>query len=66
MPASLRPPIQTSFGHLIRHATGATRFARLADGDRRRERKQLESRLASLHTSDSVSARPRGADQVRP
>ena len=66
MPATLRPSIQTSFGHLIRALDRGDRLACLADGERDGERQQLHPRRLHPRQHDSVSARPGGAVHVRP
>ena len=43
-PATLRPSIHTSFGHLIRQVTGATASHASRDGERDRQRQRLERR----------------------
>ena len=59
-PETFRPSTHTSFGHLIRHFTGATASHASRDGDRDRQRQRLECRRREPHEHGEGQGPARG------
>ena len=73
MPASLRPPINTSFGHLISAGNPVTArtASRNRDAARERQQAQRDSRRSSISVAgrtitDTYKPAPGGENQTRP